>query len=344
MDLHFSPYKASNQGLDETQVTQFCKSVNIGHHKLGLVSPFALYDDILSFLIRNPHFEIKPLGQLSNPITPKTRKNPNPVSRVGLRHDMDGDIITGLKCAQRLSARRIPGTFFVLHTSGYYGTFKEGVFHRYPGVSSIIEKFEPLKTEFGLHNDGLHFYLNHAVDGTEAVRTELAWLRELGLPTHAVVAHNSAPAYGAENFEMFEGLALENRNFVTFNNIDIPLQTLSLSSQDIHYEGNFSLPPFRKNMEKLDDYINDIESANIRNPSWQITHFLQNPTFERDYEVSIWLLAENSWLMAKHGSNAQVEDRYIYWPLSTQNLKHHLEGLTPGLRIMINIHPEYLAF
>ena len=182
------------------------------------------------------------------------------------------------------------------------------------------------------------------MNGTEAVVSELAWLREQGVEINGVVAHNSAPAYGAENFEMFQGLALNDRTSVTHNGVEMPLQTLSLSEQGIHYEGNFSLPPKAENNSKIGDYISDLSGADIRSRSWQVLHFLNNPTFERNYEVSIWLLAEDSWLMAVHGEDeGRFGKRRIYWPLTTQSLKQHLIGLQPGNRIMINIHPEYLA-
>lgn len=343
MSTGFSPYQVLNEGLNEDQIVKFCEDVNTSHRKLGLVSPFALYDDILSFLLRSPFFEIRPLEELSKPIVRKSRKNPNPISRVGLRHDMDGDIVTGLKCAKRLSNRRIPGTFFILHTSGYYGEFKFGVFRRYPGVERILDNFGKLRTEIGLHNDGLMFYHDHQVDGTDAVISELAWIRSCGIPVKGVVAHNSAPAYGGENFEMFEGLSIGNRRSIKRNDIEIPLQTISLSSEALRYEGNFSLQPLTENAPSLTEYISDLAGANIREPSWQTTHFLENPTFERDYEVSVWLLAADSWMLALHGSNDDLGSRRINWPLSTQSLKQHLTGLEPGLRIMLNIHPEYLA-
>lgn len=341
--MEFKPYQAQISGLNERQITTFCEQVNVAHRNMDLVSPFALYDDILSHIMRSPYFKIRPLRELPNQIAKKSRKTPNPISRVGLRHDMDGDIITGLKCAQRLSSRRIAGSFFILHTSGYYGEFKDGVFNRYPGLQDIIQKFSTLRIELGLHNDGFSYYQDHEVNGTESVSAEIAWLRAQDINVSSVVAHNSAPAYGAENFEMFRGLALKNRTSVTHNGVQIPLQTLSLSAQDIHYEGNFSLPPRAENYANLDAYISNIEEANIRNPKWQDTHFLNNPTFERNYDISIWLLACDSWLMAIHTQGPKLGQRRLYWPLSTQALKQHLDGLTPGYRIMINIHPEYIA-
>lgn len=338
----FAPYVVQTGGLDDAQVVQFCEDVNTGHRAAGLVSPFALYDDILSFLLRSDAFEIKPLGELSKPIGPKKRRGPDLPSRVGLRHDMDGDIVTGLKCAQRLSARRIPGTFYVLHTSGYYGLLEEGVFTRYDGLTPIIEGFAGLRTEFGLHNDGFMFYQN-GIDGTQAVTTELAWLRSLGVPTTSVVAHNSAPVYGAENFEMFEGLSLHGRTACAHNGVTIPLQTLSLAQQALAYEGNFSLPPRADTADLLAGYLSDIAGAQITDPKWQTLHFLNNPTFERDYDVSIWLLAEDSWMLAYHPNDRVFGPRTVHWPLTTSELKRHLSGLLPGLRIMLNIHPEYIA-
>ena len=51
--------------------------------------------------------------------------------------------------------------------------------------------------EIGLHIDPLGVLCEHGVDGVEAMRTELAWIRSHGASVSGVVAHNSAAAYGS---------------------------------------------------------------------------------------------------------------------------------------------------
>ena len=100
----------------------------------------------------------------------------------------------------------VQASYYIHHASVYYyGEFDaEGVFHRNEGAASLYRRIQQSGGEIGLHADPLAVF-RRGVDGFEALRTELAWLRDQGLNIRGSTAHGSAPTYGAENFEVFRG-------------------------------------------------------------------------------------------------------------------------------------------
>jgi len=299
---------------------------------MGLVSPFSLYNELTEFLRVEPRFHIRPMKQFMKRPKRKT------VS-VTLRHDIDGDIITAIRAARSLSDRSIPGSFYLLHTSSYYGFYEDGVFLRNIGLHDLIDKLMNTNVEVGLHIDPLEVYQNWLSRGTESIVSEVNWLRKVGVDVAGVVAHNSAPRYGAENFELFRGLSLGGRNSVTFNDLETPLQTLSLRSLGLAYEGNFTRQPDADDSLAMDCYLNDLSADSIRSTKWLKRYFLNNPVFGRRYDASVWLLESDGWMFAVH----RKDIRQLQFPLSTEDLKRELLNLRTGTRVMFNIHPEYVA-
>ena len=190
----FAPYLVDSGVLTRGELKNWCKSVNEYQAKLGLVNPFSVYETLLDELGNRARYHVAPLQRFEADATP------DKVS-VGLRHDVDADVCTGVRAAKELKRRGLEGTFFLLHTSYYYGYFDQGVFRRQPALEEILDEYVITGSEVGLHNDALGIYLDHGIDGRMALETELAWIgkrfRVLG-----TTAHNSANLYGAENFEI----------------------------------------------------------------------------------------------------------------------------------------------
>ncbi len=82
----------------------------------------------------------------------------------------------------------------------------------------------------------------------ENLEQELRWLRSLGVVVRGTLAHNSAPVYGAENFEIFEGRVLWEREVRCENGRILPLGKLSEKKLDLSYEGAFAIP--KKNFKE----------------------------------------------------------------------------------------------
>jgi len=329
----FHPYRVEMGGLTAAQISTFCGDVGVGLRKLQLQSPFRLYEEIIDFLQNLPHSEIVALKDLH------AARRPSRIT-IALRHDIDADIITALRCAEHLSGLGIPGSFYVLHTSGYYGRMREdGVFERYEGMAHLAQNFAATSVETGVHCDALHLYQTYHTDGVDGLRTEIEWLREQGLAIEGVVAHNSAPVYGAENFEIFKGLSRNKRSHVSQNGVTVPLGHVELSDWGLTYEGNFSRAPYKSKTHSLETYLSKTGRGDIRSKVWQEAYFLRNPVFARQYEVSVWLLARDKWVMAIHNWRR----REVFWPVSTEDLRLHLSALRRSTRIVLNIHPEYVA-
>jgi hypothetical protein len=327
----FSPYLVAEGDYDHKTLVRMCRDVNKYQAGYNLINTFEYYNDFIDFMIKSDHMDIRALREFMDPMEPDRLV-------IGLRHDMDGDIVTGVKAAASLARRNVSASFYILHTAFYYGRFEEEKFLRYPGVEYFVKQIIETGREFGIHQDPLEIYQGHQINGTQAFETELAWLRLIGADIKGVVAHNSAPSYGAENFEIFEGMAVEGREHIVHRGVDTPLQTTSLAKLKLEYEGNFIKPPNRGELHVLDYYIKHPPAGGLRLPEWQSRYFLYNPVFERRYDASLWLLGQDTWVLAHHGKGG----RQIEYPLTGADVKSRMESMR-GQRLMVNIHPEYVA-
>ncbi len=298
---------------------------------MGLTNPFALYRQLIDVLVAKEQTELRPLHRLGDPVPPDRRA-------VSLRHDIDGDVSTGLRAARHLARHGVPGSFFLLHVSFYYGRFGNGRFYRHAAMGSYVEGFIVAGCELGLHCDPLSVYLNQGTDGSEAVAEEIRWLRSQGAQIRGTVAHNSAPNYGAENFEVFRGRALADRRSLQSDGITVPLQSLDEESLGLAYEGNFPSIVRNPSPATLSTYLAPPPADAVRNRDWLHIYFLDNPIFERGYDVDIWLLGRDSWVLAHRGARKR-----LLWPLSTAKMLQHFQELPSNSRVVFNIHPEYVS-
>jgi len=160
-----------------------------------------------------------------------------------LRHDVDVDIRAALEIARVEAEFGIPATFYILHTAPYYGSFSGGVFRRNEAMIHVYREIQNLGHEIALHTDPLNLYINYDIDGAQAIREELKWLRDNGIEIRGTVAHNSSSEYGVENFAIFKGRQLRfgepgGPEGYVFQNKKIPLQVLDEEELGLEYEGN----------------------------------------------------------------------------------------------------------
>ena len=201
----FAAYSARNSGRSRQEVLDACnESCFHGYSappdaESARAYPVRAYEELLETLAGTPHLEVVTHRELCEEPAGGDRV------RVTIRHDVDADIVAALQQA-RLEARfGLRSTFFVLHTAAYHGAFSNGVFVRNECIVHLYREIQELGHEVALHNDGLGVYQDHGVDGAEAVRAEIGWLRDNGIELRGTVAHGSKAAYGAENFELFKG-------------------------------------------------------------------------------------------------------------------------------------------
>lgn len=171
--------------------------------------------------------------------------------RVAIRHDIDSDLVGGLHQARIESELGIEASWYVLHTAPYYGEFHRGRFRRHDCMGRIYREMQELGHEVALHTDPLWVYQSQRIDGAAAVRTEIEWLRSIGIDIRGTVAHNSKPVYGAWNYEVFRGRYDPNESrspaeipdVVERDGVVAPLRTLDERELGLVYEGNEAIRP-----------------------------------------------------------------------------------------------------
>ena len=205
-----APYRVVDSGRTREEIYAFLHDQHYRgygsdyrHGGTGKVVVGCLYDfeRLIARLVRRPGVEfVNHVDLLAEPCPPDR-------IRVGIRHDVDTDIDAGLVQAEIEHAYGVVANWVILHTAWYYGTMEDGVFHRNEAMADVYRRFQDLGHEVSLHTDPLLLYQDYGVDGAEAVVTELAWLRSLGLDVRGTTAHNHRPRYGAVNYEVFKGYA-----------------------------------------------------------------------------------------------------------------------------------------
>lgn len=256
---------------------------------------------------------------------------------LGLRHDIDADPLTGLDCARFLTSNRICGSFYLLHTSPYYGDFYGPHFLRNPNLKDWIAAFVTAGSELGVHNDCLHIFEKHNLNGAQALVTEIAWLRAVGANIRGTVAHNSGPIYGAENFEIFSHLKLWSRPLLTNNGKHIPLGCLSANELHLDYEGTFSVPKREIDRALASHFFANPSISDVRSPTWMGAYLLDNPACDSKIDFQFWLVNNNCWVIA-----GRYEDRRIFeFGVPISKMLSVLVELPKGSKSIMVLHPEY---
>lgn len=328
----FDSYQVARGALGLSQIIESYKPVETSMVELGLANKFSVYERLLDFLVEHSErFDVRPLGQLLDPIDDDR-------VRICLRHDIDSLINPALCAATALASRNLLGSFYVLHTAAYYGCFVDKIFKRNPGVECLLKHFREQGQEIGLHIDPLHVYFSLGIDGREAILTEISWMRACGVDLKGVVAHNSAPVYGAENFEIFKGLALNNRRHVTHKGVTVDLQSICMQDEKLEYEGNFPRVPDPADAHLLESYLAHVPRDSLRRSDWLSIYLQHNPVFSRSNDVSIWLLGNDAWAIAESSPNI----RFLF-NVSHDDMINYLQAYRYRGRIVIVIHPEYIS-
>ena len=304
-------------------------------NSLNISNSFSLYESLIRKLRDLPNVQFCSLKNLQ-----MMRPKDNII--IALRYDVDINVTLGVKCARFLARYSIPSTFYILHTAPYYGYFKNNIFYRNPFMKDIIMNFIVTGCEIGLHIDPLSIYINYKVDGAQALKLELEWLRNIGVKVVGTASHNSAPVYGAENFEIFKGRSFQSRSYLRYKNMKIPLQILDERCLGLTYEANYPIPKRVADKNLLEEYIGlPIENA-IFNQEWMKFYLNNNPYFERGYDYTFWLNGNNTWVISGHQNNKSL----FLWNITTEEIFKFLynkNDLLKGQRIVFVIHPCYFS-
>jgi hypothetical protein len=251
------------------------------------------------------------------------------LNKVAIRCDVDCDIDAAIKMSKYFYNLKIRATFYILHSAYYYCyvTDKYKRYGRHTELKSNILNISNQWCEIGLHIDPLEYYIKNNEDGTNIVINELEWMRTF-VSVETVVAHNSYAVYGGENFEIFEELTNRKNMIYNHDNVDIniPLGTIKLKDLNL-IETNY---PQIKNT----NYILDKSLLKKDRKIIFKEYFLNNPIFSYGYDINIWTIHKNEWIICNHKTN-------YFDIVSLESVINFLENIGDGLSIVFNLHPEY---
>jgi hypothetical protein len=285
-----------------------------------LANPFTTYQALIEGLESIDRLTILPLRELAETNATDTRV-------LGLRHDIDGDPLTAIRLSRHLASRGIGGSFYLLHTAGYYGVQEDGRLVRNPALAGWVRDLIVSGCEIGVHNDAFGSTPQTLVD-------EIEWLRSQDAIVRGTVAHNSAPAYGGANSEVFVGRRL--------GPVDRPLPLESLDERDLGltYEGTFAVPSPNGDETAAARFRDDRAGASVRCRQWMRAFLVDNPTCGWDVDVQIWLIGRDEWVIA---SGDRAATPIFEWCVDLRRVLAAIDERPDGARIVVVLHPEYFG-
>lgn len=105
-------------------------------------------------------------------------------SVIALRHDCDAthSLATAVKMAEWEADRHYRSTYYILHTSGYWGA---------PGFREALDRIACLGHEIGIHADALAEALRVGGDPDVILDKAITELRSYGFPVRGVAGHGN---------------------------------------------------------------------------------------------------------------------------------------------------------
>jgi hypothetical protein len=256
---------------------------------------------------------------------------------VGLRLDVDMDPLAALRMVRHNARYGVPSSVYLLHTSYYYGTWAQDELRRNPLLEEWLTGMLVAGCEVGLHTDPLQLFVERGVDGIDAVRTELAWLRSRGVSVIGTAAHNSYLVYGGENFELFAGRNLWGRTSLTVAGRRIPLGVASEADLGLTYEANYPVCDRSRDEDAIEAWARIDPTDAVRSAHWMRFYLLGNPCYRRDYQATVWHVGGDCWCFV-HTPTEQMA-----WGISVDEAVRRVSTLPDGSRAVVWLHPAYFS-
>jgi len=330
----FKPYisETSDIPIDEIthQVNSQCFYYSDEGH--GCASPLDLFETFLTGIAERT-------AQLDFRLKNFKRKHEPVNNHVAVRVDIDDDFVTAVAMAQIASRMGVAITFYILPTAPYYGYWKNDLFVRYQCTATWANSIQELGHEIGLHVDPYFYYREKSVNGADATRNELQWLRSQGLNIVGVTGHNCASYNGVESVEIFSEYQRGERRAVRTYGMFAHTGELSASELGICYEGSFFQEP-EGGSNPESSFVNPehFHHGFISSPSWMRQYLADNEYAIYGASNNIWITGRNEWISCgRAGSNV--------------NFKHgcSLDDTLLGLRAIRDVdtlfvvHPNYFG-
>ncbi|MFL5245288.1 MAG: methyltransferase domain-containing protein [Gemmataceae bacterium] len=261
---------------------------------------------------------------------------------LAIRTDVDMDLPAALRMAQIAGQQQFPISMYLLHTAAYYGYFADGIFHRHEHNGALYRQLQDDGAEIGLHIDPYAIYLEQGVDGAQAIKTELAWLRSLGLNISGTSAHNAAPVYGAENFEIFKGRSIRRGDWFNRHFVYLPLGILDEAELGLDYDAACPGPANPgQPVNDADPYLTHLPDGDfLRQYEWLRSYLVDNCYCRWGHTYNIWLLGKDMWAIAGHPANGETVFHFdVPWSM----VNEFLAGIGAEEKVLITLHPIYLG-
>lgn len=252
---------------------------------------------------------------------------------VGIRHDIDYDIVTASRLAKIEHALGLQGSYYVLHTAPYYGYFKDGKYYRSKRCIDTLVEIQSMGHEIGLHNDCLYPLTRYGIAVEETLRSELSSLRSQGLNICGTASHGSYHTYGASNYEIFSGMSIEGRqHFIDKNGKEHRIGYLSMKDFSLEYEANYILKSGIISAEEWNRI-----SFPFKCPSERTDFFI------RGYDAQYGIFGKNSWFAQDIKKVKATGNLLPISSLTTQEVITKIKTHPPGDRIVLDSHPVYFG-
>jgi hypothetical protein len=213
------------------------------------------------------------------------RGNRSP-SVIGLRHDCDAahSLATAVKMAEWEAERGYRSTYYLLHTSPYWGA---------PGFRESLDRIACLGHEIGIHSDALAEALKTGGDPDAILEDALAELRGYGFQVLGVAGHGNRlcvrdRGVGEAEFfnrDQFTGCGGVHGREITRGAHTIRVRPRPLADFGLEYEALSagSLPPWRQSDSGGRWYRNPDELlAEFAANTEKQLHLLQHPDHWRE--------------------------------------------------------------
>lgn len=329
MKTQYKPYRVVPVETHDNYVFDLCSKKCEEIKILGVANYLPEYEKVLDYLLHDGRFEITFLRDMMGEI-------PEDKIRVVLRHDIDHDILTAVAMGDMENKKDILASYYIHNASPYYyGEFYNDLFLRYNAFDVLYKRLQDNGAEVGLHLDTYFFYKN-GFDGIAVIKTELAWLRSLGLEITGCTSHGSEPYCGTENFEIFKEWKTSGRTLTIINGNRVELGKLSAKDFGLSYEGNYSTSPIETDLERIIEYqkLDGCHSTK----KFLYHHLHNNPCNVWGQDITVWLHGNDCWTVASTKKEGIFKFSITFKEV-IETLRHI--DIELNRRIVFHIHPIY---
>ena len=191
----------------------------------------------------------------------------NAVKGFVIQHDVDINIVSAIRMAEVEQEMGVKSTYYILHNALYYCFWGRDQAYRHNAMASVYRYIQDLGHEIGIHIDPLDILQGRNMDGLQAMKTELKWLRDNGLDVVSMASHNSWKAYGANNWEVFQGRnEREEVQGFKLGTVDEKALGLECDAYDVLRklsDVTFIVPVWDSGYRVTDDYYRDKKRSDL---------------------------------------------------------------------------------